>query len=1187
MIPPRMASWNIRGFNSASKVMSCKSLVNKFKLDLLFILEAKISANAVLDDWFSISHKVFPVEGSFNNFSFSSPGRIWVKWNADKVHFKPLFTSSQVIHGVIQAENMDICCISVIYASNFISERHLLWEKVASLVSNESLPCAILGDFNCCISPSDKVGGLPLQHSKMGELNNFVFNAAVSELPSVGHFFTWFNHRLDNPIHIKLDRTFINDAWLSCFPNSYYIVSEPDVSDHCPIILNLDHPTTNKHRFLFKNYWCTLPAFWKSVLDIFSSPPTGSPICDLYHKLRELKCQIKHSNWISSNFIKDKMETLAQAQTDILQCLQNDPLNTDLNAMLLSTNLELSENKARWVDWISQRSKARWLKDGEDDLKFLYSNINCRSNANQIRGITVNGVLLNTCDDISMAFINHFQQLFNGAPPMGNNSLPIGNTIPYDLVNGLTSPFTMEEIKHVIFSSPSSAAPGPDGFPFEFYKSTWNSIGNYICKAVLSFFDTSFLPRQAKNTAIALIPKHQHPTSINDFRPISLCNSFYKIIAKLLANRMKTVMPHIIHPAQAGFIQHRIISDNIILASEILSKFNSSPREKYFCAKFDIHKAFDSISRDFILQRLQAKGFPSIFISWIKSCISDVHFSVAINGSLEGFFSSSSGLRQGCPLSPYLFTVAMDALSCIFDEACHSLNFQGFKMGNLAIHHLLYADDLLVFSKANLQEASCLHDILNRFGISSGLVVNPAKSTILFSNNCRQSEDICDILNIQQTSRPFKYLGLPIHHKKLTFADFQPLISKITKALDGCKAKALSFGGRIQFLRYTIFNTIAYWIRGSIIPKKCFKYLDRLCSRFLYSRDIAAKKLRLIAWKDTCIPKMNGGIGLPSFDALNFTFSCSIIWRFINDSNLLFCCWRNLYTSLWFPHNKACSLFWNKISVIAAQIKHCLNFRILPNSHHSIFWDPWCHGKSISELAVSNLGGCWLDNLNKNSVSTILLNGSWNLPNGWPYAITTIINSVPISSAATGCFWSHSEKVTNKIFRKEFYIHYPVMDWYHFVWHKHSVIRYSAFGWLAVKNGLKTADILIRRGITVNPLCIFCLMSNESHSHLFFECDYSFKILCALIPQAHSLLLRPNIHQMFHFLDDISASSEFLNFYCLVVNTAIYYTWRARNDRIFGNKIDCHTTVVRKIKYAALAKLGRWKNGSNLLHLLG
>ncbi|PKU79643.1 Putative ribonuclease H protein [Dendrobium catenatum] len=528
----------------------------------------------------------------------------------------------------------------------------------------------------------------------------------------------------------------------------------------------------------------------------------------------------------------------------------------------------------------------------------------------------------------------------------------------------------------------------------------------------------------------------------------------------------------------------------------------------------------------------------------------------------------------------------MDGLSECFEEAKTNQHFSGISLGNTAITHLLYADDLLVFSKANIDEAACLKDILARFAASSGLTISPAKSSILFSKNCHLCEDICNLLNIQQTLRPIRYLGLPIFSKKLTQLDYQPLITKITKALEGRKAKLLSFGGRIQFLRYTIFNSIAYWIRGSIIPKYCLKSLNKLCSRFLFGRDIAVRKLRLIAWKDTCVPKTNGGLGLPSLDSLSYSFSCSMIWRFLNNNGLLFNCWRDLYNSLWSPNPKHTSPYWKQLCIIAHQLKHCLQLRIHPNCNFSLIWDPWCFEKSLVELADPHANCNWLDDFNREIISLIISNGNWDVPVSWPQNIKDMIASIPIWNVDTGCLWNNSVKVSNKLFSNEFFKQHSVVSWHRFVWHKHSSIRFSSFGWLAVKNGLKTADNLFKREIMMNNSCIFCQDSRESHSHLFFECDFSFRIMILLIPQSQTLLFRPNLLQTFEFVEEISDSNEMLYFYCLMINSTIYYIWRARNDMIFGNFIQCQTTVSRKIKKAIAAKLEKWKNGSNLLHLL-
>jgi hypothetical protein len=199
---------------------------------------------------------------------------------------------------------------------------------------------------------------------------------------------------------------------------------------------------------------------------------------------------------------------------------------------------------------------------------------------------------------------------------------------------------------------------------------------------------------------IALIPKIPGAISLKDFRPISLVGGIYKIIAKVLANRLKTVLEKVISKSQSAFIKGRQILDPILIANECLdSRFRS--REPGIICKMDLEKAYDHVNWDFLLYVLRRCGFGGKWCSWIARCISSTKFLVLVNGSLNGFFSSTRGLRQGDPLSPLLFVFVMEALSRMITATVSGGLLDGFRVGNASFSHLLFVDDTLIFCDAS------------------------------------------------------------------------------------------------------------------------------------------------------------------------------------------------------------------------------------------------------------------------------------------------------------------------------------------------------------------------------------------------------------------------------------------------------------------------------------------------------
>lgn len=226
-----------------------------------------------------------------------------------------------------------------------------------------------------------------------------------------------------------------------------------------------------------------------------------------------------------------------------------------------------------------------------------------------------------------------------------------------------------------------------------------------------------------------------------DLRPIALCNVLYKIIAKVLANRLQKILPQIISEEQSAFVPGRNITDNVLVAFEILHymKRKHSGQDGVVALKLDISKAYDRVSWDYLRYRMKAMGFSDKWIKWVMLCVTTISYSISFQGSMIGPINPTRGLRQGDPLSPYLFLLCVEGLSKDLSSAGSSGSITGCKISNTApaISHLLFADDSFLFFKASINEAVEVKRILNKYEGYSGQAVNYQKYAIFFSSNVR------------------------------------------------------------------------------------------------------------------------------------------------------------------------------------------------------------------------------------------------------------------------------------------------------------------------------------------------------------------------------------------------------------------------------------------------------------------
>ncbi|XP_028547596.1 uncharacterized protein LOC114578529 [Dendrobium catenatum] len=343
----------------------------------------------------------------------------------------------------------------------------------------------------------------------------------------------------------------------------------------------------------------------------------------------------------------------------------------------------------------------------------------------------------------------------------------------------------------------------------------------------------------------------------------------------------------------------------------------------------------------------------------------------------------------------------------------------------------------------------------------------------------------------------------------------------------------------------------------------------------------------MISWKETCKPKIYGGLGIPSIEALYFACGCTVVWRFYNSKSFLFSWWKEKYGSFWNAKITKSSFYWKALCDVAKSLQHSLNFKIIPNSNLSFFWDPWCFGLTVADrLEQANLYSTISPSITNSKVNWFISTDSWNSALPVPSNLDVLIRSIPITNDTVECCWTKPYKPSFKAFIMQFFEGAEKVSWYNFVWHKHYAIRFSIFTWIAFKNGLKTAQALAARGIPVVTLCAFCKTQNETQNHLFFECDFTFNILKCLLPRMSSMLLRPNLWQVFCEIGERETDKILTSYMYLTMSAMVYFLWKARNDRLFGNTNESTETIIFKIKRAVGFKTSRTKCFQQLQNML-
>ncbi|XP_059668770.1 uncharacterized protein LOC132313844 [Cornus florida] len=703
-------------------------------------------------------------------------------------------------------------CFTAIYATTKDAIRKEQWNFLRKLQTSVGSKWVLLGDFNDLLYPEVKKGGRVRHGWTLKSFKDFVADCQLHDLGFMGYPFTWCNNR-DGDANVKerLDRVLATVDWRIQF--SAAVVQHVHVvgSDHAVILLDL---------FLKKAQRGKVSCLTRGEFRMRNVLP-------LLKGLGNLKGMLEAQ-------LKGVRENEGDYSTNACDQVQK------------KINAEWRNEELYW----RQKSRKEWLLHGDRNSKKIHIATMRRRNRNMIKGLEDSqGNWLDDDQAIRGEAENYFHNLFTSTGSIDDEAFwnlwePM---VTAEMNQKLMQKATEGEVHQALMEMAPLKAPGPDAVTPIFYQQYWDVIkGDLIC-FFNDFLEHGQLLKSLNATKVVLIPKVRVPTNIAQFRPISLCNVVMRLFIKILANRLKPLLASIISEEQSVFVPGRLITDNILIAHEVVHflKTRAGRKNKFMAVKLDMAKAYDRVEWTYLRKVLNKLGFDDKWITVVMETVSTVSYSILLNGSAGDLFVPSRGVRQGNPLSPYLFLLCAEGLTKLINKATADGHFFGIRMNRgPTISHLLFADDSLVFCKANDRELNVLKQLLIRYERLTGQQINYSKSSIIFSAN------------------------VPVDERE-----------------DLSRRLGVVIGGRFDRLAVGVYKSLSskvmhFWWSGS--------------------RSKEGRNLCWLKWEQLCRNKQEGGLGFRDLEAFNIALLAKQGWRLAVENGSLL---SRIYKGKYYPHN--------------------------------------------------------------------------------------------------------------------------------------------------------------------------------------------------------------------------------------------------------------------------------------------
>ena len=517
------------------------------------------------------------------------------------------------------------------------------------------------------------------------------------------------------------------------------------------------------------------------------------------------------------------------------------------------------------------RSREKTILNNEQPTKYFFTQEHNRQEKKKITKLRLKTDTDNDTDtteyatettEILTEIHKHYTALYNEQPPcpLAQQHLlhQIHKSIPNTTADKIDDPIQTTELTETLKQMELNKTPGIDGLPTEFYNTFWEELKQVLTTvAHYIYTDRNQCSATQKRAIISLLYKDDEKEILDNWRPISLLCTDYKLITKTLANRLTPSLHHILHEDQTCTVPTRSIYDNLYLIREIIHHTHTKSRHPTYLLAMDIQKAFDSVDHNFLILTLKKFGYGPTFIQFIQNSYTNITANVMNNGYMTLNIRLRRGLRQGCPLSLILYCIIAETLA---NEIRSNTKIKGYHAPGTPEPTKItqYADDTVLITS----DVSSIHHTLASFDIyykASGCKLKQSKLKGLIVGHNSDHSHLPDQIN-WVNSTGLKILGVVFFNDPLYTINhnWQIAITKLTNKLSKLRYRTLSLRGKAILINTLALSQI--WFLASLlhIPKWALTAIEKQIFTFLWDD----KRMEPIKRKTLYLPPHLGGLGI-------------------------------------------------------------------------------------------------------------------------------------------------------------------------------------------------------------------------------------------------------------------------------------------------------------------------------------